>query len=343
MLGVLFIMLVTACQPAAVAPVEEGFLMSNGKRLTQIFEHAMRVNFSNGDRLVFFSDVHRGNNSWADEFAQNEIIYTYALQYYYDKGFTYVEVGDGDELLKFKYIEPIRIAHEQVYLLLQKFHRKKRFYYIFGNHDNEYRHPDLVHKKLNRIYIQATEEREILFNDFEVYEGLVFKHKESGVEFFAVHGHQADDMFHRSIWLNVVLLRFLWRPLQMLGLQDPTSIAQNMYKRQKVEEELIKWSSRHKQPMIAGHTHKERFPKKGKPPYFNTGSCVNPRWITCIEIVAGRIALIRWRIKPNKKGQLVIKRSVKKGPKHIEDFIQMVESNDNPKESDAPDDQLLAE
>jgi UDP-2,3-diacylglucosamine pyrophosphatase LpxH len=317
--------------------------MSDGKRLTQIFESAMRISFSNSDRLVFFSDVHRGDNSWADEFAHNEMIYTYALQYYYDRGFTYIEVGDGDELLKFKYVEPIRIAHDQVYRLLQKFNQKKRLYYIFGNHDIEYRNPDLVHKKLNKFYNHASEETELLFDDFHAYEGLVFKHDKSGVEIFAVHGHQADDLFHRSVWLNLVMLRYIWRPLQMLGLQDPTSIAQNMYKRQKVEEELIRWSLSHAQPTITGHTHKEHFPKKGKPPYFNTGSCVHPRWITCIEIIGGGIALIRWRIKPNKKGQLIIKRSVQKGPKSIEGFSSRFRLLNNHYEVTASGDKLLAE
>ena len=158
--------------------------MSNGIRLKRIFEKATRIHFCNSDRLVFFGDVHRGNNSWADEFAHNEMTYLFALQYYYDKDFTYIEVGDGDELLKFKYIEPIRIAHEQVYRLLQKFHRKNRFYYIYGNHDHEYRNPDLVHRKLNHLFNPSTDEREILFDKFEVHEGLIFKHKESGLDFF---------------------------------------------------------------------------------------------------------------------------------------------------------------
>jgi UDP-2,3-diacylglucosamine pyrophosphatase LpxH len=294
--------------------------MSNHKQLTTIFENAKRVEFSNHSRLVFFSDVHRGNNSWADEFARNEITYLCALQYYYDDNFTYIEVGDGDELLKFKYIEPIRDAHEEVYRLLQKFHHKQRLYYIFGNHDYEYRNPELVHRKLNHIFNRVTEEQEILFDDFEAHEGLVFKHTDSGVEFFAVHGHQADTLFHRLIWLNGVLLRLFWRPLQMFGLQDPGSASQNIHKREKVEEELIKWSADHHHPIIAGHTHHPQFPKKGKTPYFNIGSCVHPRWITCIEIVKGKIALVRWRIVPNKKGQLVVKRSVQKGFKHIEQF-----------------------
>jgi predicted phosphodiesterase len=105
-----------------------------------------------------------------------------------------------------------------------------------------------------------------------------------------------------------------------MGFQDPSSIAQNMNKRQKVEEQLIKWAGDHNQLMLCGHTHKERFPKKNKPLYFNDGSCVHPRWITCVEIADGKIALVRWRIKPNKKGHLVVKRTVLKGPKPLDHF-----------------------
>jgi len=308
--------------------------MGNHKQLTNVFINADRVKFSNHDRLVFFSDVHRGNNSWADEFARNETIYLCALQHYYDNDFTYVEVGDGDELLKFKYIEPIRIAHEEVFRLLQKLHRKQRLYYIFGNHDNEYRNPELVHRKLNQIFNHVTDEPEILFDDFKAHEGLVFQHRESGMEFFAVHGHQADNLFHRLIWLNGVLLRLLWRPLQLFGLQDPSSVSQNIYKQQKVEEELIRWCADNRQPMIAGHTHQPRFPKKGKAPYFNTGSCIHPRWITCIEIVRGKIALVRWRIVPDKKGRLVVERDVQKGFKHLEQFGQFPVTSDSNIEDD---------
>jgi hypothetical protein len=215
--------------------------MNRQNRLFRIFDQAKHIEFTNNDRLVFFSDLHRGNNSWADEFAKNENIYLYALQYYYDEKFTYVELGDGDELLKFKYLEPIRIAHEEVYRLLQKFNKKNRLHYIFGNHDIEYSNPDLVHRKFNRFLNGNTEEIEILFDNFEAHEGLIFHHRESGFELFAVHGHQADDLFHRLIGLNRVLLRALWHPLQRMGLQDPGSVSQNIYKRQKVEEELMRW------------------------------------------------------------------------------------------------------
>jgi UDP-2,3-diacylglucosamine pyrophosphatase LpxH len=286
-------------------------------RLTAIFESAQQVNFTNEDRFVFFSDVHRGDNSWADEFARNELIYAYALQHYYDAGFTYVEVGDGDELMKFRFVETIRIAHEQIYRQLQKFHLDGRFYYIHGNHDIEYGNPNSWAQQLNKLFTLSAEEPEILFNDFIVHEGLRFHHQESGVEFFVTHGHQGEFWSDQFAWLSSMLLYRLWRPLQLLGFMDPTSVAKNPRQRQKVERQLIEWVIKNQQPMICGHTHDDRFPSEGNPPYFNDGSCVHPRWITCIEIKNGKIALVRWRIKPHKKGDLYVKRSVIAGPEDI--------------------------
>ena len=74
------------------------------------------------------------------------------------------------------------------------------------------------------------------------------------------------------------------------------------------------------QVIIAGHTHRSWHPVAGDPPYFNDGSCVHPRWITCIEIKEGTITLVRWRIQPDSKGRLVIKRKELKGPKDLKDF-----------------------
>lgn len=291
--------------------------MTKHRQLSRVFNTAQRIHFTNDDRFVFFSDLHRGNNSWADEFARNQIIYSYALQHYYDAGFTYVEVGDGDELMKFRHIEAIRLAHEHIYLLLQKFHQEKRFYYLFGNHDIEYRNPKTLAVKINRYFSWFKNEDDVLFDDFTVFEGLIFEHKESGADFFVVHGHQGELLADPFFWVTRLLLSSLWRPLQLLGIQDPTSVAHNALKRRRIENQLMDWVRRTRQPMICGHTHTERFPKEGQPPYFNTGSCVHPRWITCIEIVKGAIALVRWRIKPRKKGSLFVKRDVIGGPENL--------------------------
>jgi hypothetical protein len=49
-------------------------------------------------KIVLFSDCHRGTGTAADSFLPNKSLYMAALSYYWDHGFTYVELGDGDEL-----------------------------------------------------------------------------------------------------------------------------------------------------------------------------------------------------------------------------------------------------
>ena len=43
--------------------------MSTYERLTQVYQNSFEVPFDQTSRLILFSDVHRGDNSWADDFA----------------------------------------------------------------------------------------------------------------------------------------------------------------------------------------------------------------------------------------------------------------------------------
>jgi len=72
--------------------------MSTSKRLTEVFKSAEEILFDDSSKFIFFSDCHRGDNSWSDDFADNQNLFFHALNYYYNKGFTYIEIGDGDEL-----------------------------------------------------------------------------------------------------------------------------------------------------------------------------------------------------------------------------------------------------
>ncbi|MFH1974991.1 MAG: hypothetical protein ABIJ52_05440 [Pseudomonadota bacterium] len=49
-------------------------------------------------RYIVFSDCHRGNGSAGDEFAANSMVYKFALAYYLREGFSYIELGDAEEL-----------------------------------------------------------------------------------------------------------------------------------------------------------------------------------------------------------------------------------------------------
>ena len=62
------------------------------------FERIKRITLTPGMKLIVMSDMHRGDGSGADDFAQNSLIYRCALEYYLENGFTYIELGDAEEL-----------------------------------------------------------------------------------------------------------------------------------------------------------------------------------------------------------------------------------------------------
>ena len=70
----------------------------NYKRLDQAFENAPILELSESSKLILISDCHRGRGTSNDNFLKNQNLYFAALRYYYREGFTYIELGDGDEL-----------------------------------------------------------------------------------------------------------------------------------------------------------------------------------------------------------------------------------------------------
>ena len=68
------------------------------KRLSQVYNSAIHVPFDYNSRIIIMSDCHRGIGNWGDNFAHNQNIYFAALSFYYNNDYTYIELGDGDEL-----------------------------------------------------------------------------------------------------------------------------------------------------------------------------------------------------------------------------------------------------
>ena len=291
--------------------------MSTSSRLTEVFNSAPEITFDNESKFIFFSDCHRGDNSWADDFAPNQTLMFYALDYYLKAGFTYVEVGDGEELWETLRFEDIQRAHSHIYWKISQFHQDGRFYKIFGNHDIVWKDPQKVQREFWPYYNEITRAEEPFFTGLEIHEGLVFKHRETGQRIFVVHGHQGDLLSDKLWWVGRLLIRVLWKPLQLLGIRDPTSPAKNFEKRKSVELEISRWVTENNQPLICGHTHRSVLPNAGEQPYYNDGSCVHPRCITGMEIENGEISLIKWWITPNDAGQLCVTRTLLEGPRKI--------------------------
>ncbi|WP_136480359.1 metallophosphoesterase family protein [Cognatitamlana onchidii] len=290
-------------------------MFSSKKRLDNAYKNAKIIEFDDTSKFILFSDCHRGDNSFADDFANNRNIYFHALKHYYKEGFEYCELGDGDELWENLSFQSIFNAHKNVYLLMKQFHEQNRLHMIWGNHDMVYRKPDFVKKHLSSYFEPKTGKDEALFEAITYHEGLVLKHRKTNQQLFLAHGHQAD-------WWNFLfwkwsrfMVRILWKPLNVMGIADPTSPAKNYKELIKIERRTKKWIADNENLItIVGHTHRPRFPEPGDIAFFNDGSCVHPRSITGLEIENGAISLIKWHIATKDDGTLQIVRTLLEGP-----------------------------
>ena len=295
--------------------------MSSRTRLTRAYQNAKVIPFDDSSRFIIFSDCHRGDNSFADDFANNRNIYYHALQQYYKEGYTYFELGDGDELWENINFESIFTAHKNVYLLLRKFHWEKRLNMIWGNHDMVYRDPKYVKKTLSRFFEPIDGRDKELFEDISYHEALILEHRDTDQQIFLTHGHQAD-WWNYTLWRwNRFMVRILWKPLQIWGISDPTSPAKNYKELLKLELRVKKWIIQNNGLItIIGHTHRPRFPEPGEIPMFNDGCCVHPRSITGLEISNGGITLVKWEIASKDDGTLRVVRVVLEGPRKLIDY-----------------------
>ena len=296
-------------------------MFSSKKRLDRAYQKAKIIDFNDSSKFILFSDCHRGDNSFADDFANNRNIYFHALKHYFNEGYQYLEVGDGDELWENLSFKSIFNAHQNVYMLLKEFHKTNRLHMIWGNHDMVYRNSDYVKKHLSTYFDPKIGEDVELFKEIKYHEGIVLKHTITKQEVFLTHGHQAD-WWNYSLWKwSRFMVRVLWKPLNVMGIADPTSPAKNYKELIKIERKTKKWIAANNNLItIVGHTHRPRFPEVGDIAYFNDGSCVHPRSITGIEIVNGEISLIKWGISTKDDGTLQIVKTVLEGPKSIIDF-----------------------
>ncbi|MBU2261239.1 MAG: metallophosphoesterase [Proteobacteria bacterium] len=283
-------------------------------------ERIRHLTLTPGTKLVCMSDMHRGDGSGADDFAQNSLIYRCALEHYLENGFTYVELGDAEELWENDNFDQIYITHTSVYELLAKFHdpdpAKTRYIKVWGNHDLYWKDNEAVYRTL--------------FPGIEIHEGIVLEvgAQEGGGEaasgaILLLHGHQADPKCSGEMAVvSKFFVHNFWPDLQRCGVKDPTRAALNPGLCNEVDKRLHEWAKRNDRgvaAIIAGHTHRAVFENlsltesrylesrvktdgvkiKHQPDgsYYNTGSCVHPLCITGIEITfenGPHLRLIEW-------------------------------------------------
>jgi len=136
-------------------------------------------------RLVIFSDLHRGVGDWADDFMHNSLLFVSALDHYFQQGFTYIELGDGDELYENLRLSDIAQVHGEVFRSLNAFHKKSRMIYIWGNHNKQFANKKWLARQLQRARSHIPD----LFFDLEVYETALL-----GEKIFLFQGHQGAQI-----------------------------------------------------------------------------------------------------------------------------------------------------
>ena len=107
------------------------------RRLDQILQSAPVLSFDDDSRIILLSDAHRGDRGVHDEFAPNEDLFVHALSHYRAAGFTYIELGDGDDLWqtpRFSCINPGYITGIEIQDGLLRFVK----WFATGGHEYQY-------------------------------------------------------------------------------------------------------------------------------------------------------------------------------------------------------------
>jgi UDP-2,3-diacylglucosamine pyrophosphatase LpxH len=234
------------------------------KGLDRAFEDAGEIGVDIGsERLVVFSDHHKGARDGADDFLRCERAYNAALGYYLEAGYRLIVLGDVEELWECSPAEAVK-AHRPTLELEAQFHSQGRYLRFWGNHDDQWRSEDEIEKHLAE-----------LFPGLEVHEALKLRLTRGGAEaglMFLVHGHQGTLESERFAWFSRIVVRYVWRPLQRRLGMSSTTPAKDFELRQRHDRAMFTWSRANPENpvLVAGHTHRPVFwtsqPPQPKPP-----------------------------------------------------------------------------
>ncbi|MBC5996746.1 serine/threonine protein phosphatase [Romboutsia ilealis] len=296
--------------------------MNTYKRLSEVYEKSKVIPYDYNSKIVIMSDCHRGSGNSGDNFLNNQYIFLAALNSYYKMGFTYIELGDGDELWENRCMEQIIEVHRSTFELLSKFYKSNRMYMIYGNHDMQKSDTRFLECHYKEYYCTIRRTVYSLFTSMKGYEGLILENNDNKKNrILLVHGHQGDLINDRLWKLGRFLVRYIWRTLEIWGVNDPTRAAKNYRKKNKIERQLMRWSKEKNIMLIAGHTHRPSFAQVNKDMYFNSGSCIHPTAITAIEIENSCISLVKWSVMIREDSSMYVGKEVLQGPTNLEDYF----------------------
>jgi UDP-2,3-diacylglucosamine pyrophosphatase LpxH len=206
------------------------------------------------DKIILFSDQHRGARNNADDFLPAERAYAAALDHYYAQGYTLIVLGDCEELWEERR-EFVVNAYRQSLASEARFNKDNRYVRLWGNHDDDWYYKQNIKKWLEPIYGSLNVPQSVRVT-------VVDRGKTLG-EIFLTHGHQGTRDSDRFAFLSKFIVRFFWRPLQRLTKYSFNTPSKDFSLREHHDQSMYAWAAeRAKTILIVGHTHRPVFKSK---------------------------------------------------------------------------------
>ncbi|TKC12714.1 metallophosphoesterase [Pedobacter polaris] len=304
-------------------------------------KRGLLFNFDENDKYIVFSDQHKGARNYADDFGFAANNYITALSYYNQNQYTFISLGDSEELWE-NTLEAVKTHNKETFAIESLFLQRNAFVKVFGNHDLYWDNDPLAGYQLEKIYGQKV----------KIYEGLILQTRlnDKPLAIFLTHGHQGD-LASDGNWFSKWFVSRIWAPLQAYLHINPNTPAFNNQLKSTHNQFMYEWAAAQQSVLVTGHTHqpvfnslthleriyirlddarktknkveedqlldqmrKERIMGATVPPfsaykpnYFNTGCCCfSDGDITGLEIIGGKIKLIKWAYQENKQSSRIV-------------------------------------
>jgi len=211
------------------------------------------------DRVVIFSDHHKGARDGADDFQRCERAYNAALAYYNQLGYHLIELGDVEDLWENAFDE-VAPSYPETLALAAAFHADHRYIRFWGNHDLAWKDTSLFQERMAAYGYGDVEPIEALRLAIHTADG------EREGELFLVHGHQGTADSDRHARRSRFLVRHVRRPLQRLINLPMNTPSMDWALRGEHAEHMAAWATARRRVLIAGHTHLPVFFEATKQP-----------------------------------------------------------------------------
>jgi len=272
------------------------------KAISKSLKHCCTID---GDKkkFIILSDFHMGIASHYDGFLNNSKLIAFALKEYIKNDYTIVINGDFLELWVNRNIETIKYIHQDIFEILDEANQKGNLVYIAGNHDSTiFNHPEEL---TTRFSLRTRKNIPCLKTPVYLSAKVVRTDKP---DILIIHGHQASFYNFYTIPLLRWGIRYLFRPLEILGMKDTTRERLSSIEFGRVDAQLTHYAKQNNCIVVAGHTHSSVCEDTGH--YYNDGTVIMPRCATLLELEENHFSLIRWDIHIKTSGTLHARRKV---------------------------------